>query len=114
MKKIALLLTAVFLLAAPALGAPTPVKVGDDFFKPGKVTITKGQKVTWNWVGSDTHNVALWKPGKNVDKDDPAKRSSVKTKGSFTYKFRIAGKWRAICEIHPNSMRMPVTVKRPG
>jgi len=31
------------------------VKVGDSFFRPGKVTIGRGTKVTWNWGGVLLH-----------------------------------------------------------
>ena len=100
--------TALALLALPAAAGTTPaVKIGDNFFKPGKVTIQKGQKVVWRWKGSNPHNVALKKPGSG----NVSKRSAVKASGKFRYRFRKTGKWKVLCEIHPSSMRMKVVVK---
>lgn len=114
MRKLALSLVVVAaVLASPAAaGGPKLVKVDDNFFKPTRVSILKNQKVTWQWKGSDLHNVAVFKPGTVPFEDDPKKRSRVKTKGDFTHQFRSTGTWKAFCEVHPNSMTMKVVVKR--
>ena len=110
MAKLALVLIAVIAVAVPlAHAAPKQVTVGDNFFKPEKVRVKKGGKVTWRWNGSNPHNVALKKPGRRK----VAKRSAVKTSGKFTFKFRRVGKWRAVCELHPTTMRMRIVVRRP-
>ena len=114
MRKLALSITAVAVIGAsvPAV-AQSPdsatVKVRDDFFKPKKVTIKKGGKVTWKWRGSSNpHNVAIKKPGA----DKVSKRSAVKTgKGKYSYTFKRTGTWRVLCEIHPRNMKMRVVVK---
>ena len=107
MRKLALSLTGLALLAAPATAGTPVVKVDDNFFKPGKVTVKKGGKVVWKWVGSNPHNVELRKPnGKR------AKSSPIKTSGKFRHRFRKVGKWRAICVVHPTTMRMKVVVKK--
>ena len=111
MRKIALSITsaAVALAAVPATAATPVVAVKDNFFKPDRVVIKKGEKVTWRWKGSNPHNVAIKKPGTNK----VVKRSTVKTEGSYTTRFRSTGKWRVLCEIHPQSMTMRVIVKSP-
>lgn len=110
MRRLALSLTTLAVLAVPAsAGAPSVVNVDDDFFKPTKVTIVKGDSVVWKWKGSDQHNVALMKPGS----DRVKRRSSVKRKGRFQHEFGVVGRWRALCEIHPETMLMKVVVKRP-
>ena len=111
MRKLALSLTAavVLALAVPATGATPVVLVKDDFFKPERVVIKKGGKVTWRWKGSNPHNVAIKKPGSSKI----AKRSSVKTEGTYTTRFRSTGKWRVLCEIHPQRMTMRVIVRNP-
>ena len=104
------LITGLF-LALPAQAAPPVVKAGDDFFSPKKVTIKKGGRVVWKFVGENAHNVALWAPGRSLSRE-PTKRSDVKTSGRFTYTFRKAGTWRVVCEIHPSDMRGKVVVTR--
>jgi plastocyanin len=104
------LIVLAFLAVPAAAGGPPVVKVDDDFFEPERVAVQKGGKVVWKWKGEDTHNVALWKPGRSLSKE-PTKRSGVKTSGKFSYRLRSVGRWRVICEIHPNSMRMKVRVK---
>ena len=83
--------------------------VKDDFFKPERVVIKKGGQVTWRWRGSNPHNVALKPPGSS----HVSKRSTVKTSGHYTTRFRKVGKWHVLCEIHPTKMRMRVIVRRP-
>ena len=96
MRKLALSLTAgvVLALAVPATAATPVVLVKDDFFKPERVVIKKGGAVTWRWKGSNPHNVAIKKPGSNK----VVKRSTVKTSGKYTTRFRSTGKWRVLCE----------------
>lgn len=109
MRKLALLLITVVAVSVPlAHAAPTKVLVRDNFFKPKKVKIKKGSKVRWRWRGSNPHNVALRKPGSRK----VVKRSALKTSGRFTYRFRRAGKWRAVCDVHPTTMRMRIIVRR--
>ena len=109
MRKITLSLLAAVAIVPAAYAATTEVKVKDDFFKPKRVEINKGDKVTWRWKGSSNpHNVAIKKPGATK----PFKRSDVKTgSGKYSSKFRRTGTWRVLCEIHPRNMTMRVVVK---
>ena len=111
MRKLALSITAAVAVAAavPATAATPVVLVKDDFFKPERVVIKKGGKVTWRWKGRNPHNVAIKKPGTNR----VVKRSTVKTSGTYTTRFRSTGKWRVLCEIHPRNMTMRVIVRNP-
>ena len=112
MRKIALSIAAAAVLVAlavPATAATPVVLVKDNFFKPDRVVIKKGGQVTWRWRGSNPHNVAIKKPGTNR----VVKRSTVKTEGSYTTRFRSTGRWRVLCEIHPRNMTMRVIVKSP-
>jgi plastocyanin len=108
MSKLAISLVIAAVLVPSAFAATSTVKVKDDFFKPKRVEIEKGDKVTWRWKGSNIHNVALKKPGKKRI----AVASEFKTEGKFTHKFRRVGTWRVLCETHPRNMRMRVVVSR--
>jgi plastocyanin len=85
------------------------VLVGDAFFKPGgKLTVAKGTTVSFTWgkKGKGTevdHNVTS--KGKSGDKV----KSGDRDKGTFRHKFTKTT--LVICTIHPDSMRLKVTVK---
>jgi plastocyanin len=106
MRKLLISLVIAALVAPTAFAATTKVKVKDDFFKPKRVEISKGDKVRWVWRGESVHNVALKKPGKST----VARRSDFKTSGKFTHKFRKVGTWKYLCETHPEDMRGKVVV----
>lgn len=106
---LAIAAAAVVVAGVPATAATPVVLVKDNFFKPERVVIKKGGKVTWRWRGSNPHNVAIKKPGTNR----VVKRSTIKTEGSYTTRFRRIGKWRVLCEIHPRNMTMRVIVRAP-
>jgi plastocyanin len=95
--------------AHPAAAKPKTVLIGDAFFKPdGKLTIAKGTTVSFTWgkKGRGTeieHNVTS--KGKKGDKV----RSGDRDKGTFKHKFEKTT--LVICTIHPDSMRLKVTVK---
>jgi plastocyanin len=108
MSKLAISLIVAAVLVPSAFAATSKVKVDDNFFKPKRVEISKGDKVRWVWKGDDIHNVALKKPGKRR----VSVRSEFKTEGKFRFKFRRVGTWRVLCETHPRNMRMKVVVSR--
>ena len=109
MRRIVLSLLILALIVPLAHGATKTVLVKDDFFDPDRVRVKKGDSVTWRWRGDDVHNVALKKPGSNRI----VRASAFKTDGKFTHKFRRVGKWRILCESHPDDMRMRVIVRNP-
>jgi plastocyanin len=102
---IALAVMAATLVAAPALAAGSnSVKVGDSFFRPGKITIGRGTKVTWNWGGVLLHNVTV--------KSGPVKfHSKTFVTGRFSHTFTRKGKYVIFCTLHPTNMRETIIVK---
>lgn len=106
MRKVTVTLLALAAMVPAAYAATTEVKVKDNFFKPDRVEINKGDKVTWRWKGSNVHNVALKKP----DRTRISIASEFKTEGKFTHQFGRVGTWRVLCETHPRKMRMKVIV----
>jgi plastocyanin len=107
---LALLVAAVLALTAvPAGAAPKQVtikgSVGLYSFKPGKVTITKGHKVSWSWDSDAEHNVHF---GEKLD----GKHSKTAAKVSdFTIKFRKTGTFKYRCTVHDFTGK--VVVKAP-
>jgi plastocyanin len=102
---IPLVVLAAALVSAPALAAGgKQEKVGDSFFRPNRLTIGHGTKVTWNWAGVLEHNVTV--------KSGPSKfRSHTVVKGSYSHVFTKKGTYVIYCTLHPTSMRETITVK---
>jgi plastocyanin len=90
--------------AGLALSASTQAKLEDSFFRPGKITIKRGAKVTWKWTGYLVHNVTV--------KKGPVKfHSRDLTHGaSFSHVFTKKGSYRLVCTLHPG-MTETVLVK---
>jgi plastocyanin len=109
MRRITLALAITAILVPLAHAATTEVKIKDNFFKPDRVEIKKGDKVLWRWKGSDLHNVAGKKPGSN----NIAFASAFKTDGKYSHRFGKVGTWKLLCENHPRKMRMKVIVSAP-
>ncbi len=110
MRKLAGVLVVAALIAVPAVSAvaspPTKkVKIGNFFFKPKKMTIRKGTKVTWTWASAGIkHNVSV--------KRGPVKfHSGKKSKGTYSFTFKKKGTYHLICTIHPTLMKETVVVK---
>ncbi len=107
MKKLALpALAAVAATAAlvpNASGATKTVRVDDDVFRPGSLSINVGDTVVWRWVGDNPHNVTVTR--------GPVKfRSSTKRSGTFSRRMRRGGRYRIVCTIHPG-MDMTLRVR---
>jgi plastocyanin len=97
-------LAACAALAVPALAATRSVKIGDNFFSPKAMTISKGTTVRWTWTGRAPHNVTVASGPQRF-------RSGNKTgKGSFTHRFTATGRYRIVCTIHPG-MQQTIRVR---
>ena len=95
--------------AATAYAATRNVKVGDDYFvkagSPRTITVKKGTKLKFKWVGKAPHNVTTQK--------GPMKfQSPTQTKGTFSKKLSKKGTYVLYCTIHGlNVQRLTVKVK---
>lgn len=109
----ALLIAIVALAALLAFGgvaaaAPkTTVTIGDNFFAPSSKTIAAGTKVRFKWTGNHRHNVTKKSgPGQGF------KSQTTRSNGvNFAKKFNKPGVYRLICTIHPEEMRLRLTVE---
>ena len=87
--------------------ATKTIDVGDNFFAPKDKKIKKGDKLAFNWVGSEEHDVARAKgPGKFFE-SGPITGSGVQ----YSHKFKDAGKYKIICTLH-QEMKMNLEVKK--
>jgi plastocyanin len=96
----------ILMIASGAAGrASETVDVGDNFFAPTNLKIKKDDRVKFNWVGAETHDVARVKgPGKFFE-SGPIRESGIQFKHKFTKK----GTYKLICTLH-EEMKMRVEV----
>jgi plastocyanin len=108
-KLIGLAVTASLAVAAavPAAASSTRhVKIGDFFFHPRSLTISRGTKVTWSWTGGSgiAHTVTV--------RSGPARFSSgARSTGSYSHVFTKAGTYHLYCKIHPSTMKATIVVR---
>ena len=102
----ALLLVGVLAVAAGAAAAsgPKTVNLGDNFFKPTKVTVTAGTTVTWKWTGGNTHNVTVVSGPEKFHSGD-------QDTGTYTHTMVKPGTYKIVCTFHPG-MEMTLKVKK--
>ncbi|CAA9532584.1 MAG: hypothetical protein AVDCRST_MAG85-3817 [uncultured Solirubrobacteraceae bacterium] len=81
-------LVALAIAAIPAFAATKTVKVDDNVFSPKALTMKKGDKIKFVWVGDAPHNVKG--AGINI---------GTRTSGTKTVTIRKAGTF--VCTIHP-------------
>ena len=110
-KPLAAALTATLLvtLAASALAATRTVRVGDNYFVRARgvptVTVSRGDRVTWRFVGDDPHNVRASR--------GPARFSSpTKRSGRYSRRMTRRGTYTIVCDIHgARDQRMKLVVR---
>jgi plastocyanin len=77
------------------------VTVGDNFFRPARLSVRTGTRVRWRWRGQDRHNVTAV--------SGPQRFSSrTQQTGSFTRTLRRRGRYRIVCTLHGQSMQIRV------
>lgn len=106
----ALLVVGALALAAGVAAASGPkatsktVSLGDNFFKPTKMTVTAGTTVTWKWTGGNTHNVTVVSGPEKFHSGD-------QQTGTYTHTMTKPGTYKIVCTFHPG-MDMTLKVKK--
>jgi hypothetical protein len=83
-----------------------PLGVGDDFFRPERVSARVGEPLTWSFDGARPHSVSV--------ANGPRGFSSLywgRTSGTYTFTPRKAGIYRLTCLVHPTRMAQTVVVR---
>lgn len=118
---VAIGLAAAALLGVTAASArapqkpPVKVTVNDFYFAPTTVTIRKGGSVKWVWSATNTypHDVHLKKgPASLKRKGSYSTKTTAVTGAHFQKTFETTGTYKYICTVHPDEMRMTITVKK--
>ena len=85
----------------------TTVRVLDNIFKPRKVKVVVGTKVTWKWGGVAVHNVVVTKGPQKF-------KSKTFAKGKYSRTISKPGKYLIVCTIHPGmNMQLRATAAAP-
>jgi plastocyanin len=82
------------------------IEIGDDFFRPGKVTAKAGETVTWRFGGTKPHSVSV--------ANGPRGFSSIywgRTTGSYSVTPTVKGTYKLVCLVHPTTMAQTLEVK---
>jgi len=82
------------------------VTVDDDFYSPTKLTIKKGSTVRWVWQNGGTNDPHT------VTENHGRFSSHEMMSGSYAHRFTKVGSYVIFCEVHPDEMRIRVTVRR--
>ena len=91
-------------VAASALAATKTITIGDNFFKPKAVTVSKSTTVKWVWRGKKPHNVTVI--------SGPVKFTSpTKKSGTYSKKVTKAGTYKIICTIHGSVQSLTLKVR---
>jgi plastocyanin len=78
--------------------------VGDYRFGNQRVTVRRGTRFTWRFIGTVTHDVTL--ASGPVGFASPSQRS-----GTYSFRFTRRGTYRLFCSLHPAQMTQIVTVR---
>ena len=100
-------------VVAPAQAGKTVkknIKIGDYYFAPEKLTVKKGTVVIWHWpkIAGDQHDVKLKKGPKGAKK---FQSDIFAADVSYKQTLKVAGKYSIICSLHPDTMKLTITVK---
>ena len=78
------------------------VVLRDIAFKPERISVKKGDTVTWRFQDKGIpHNVVA---------DDGSFKSDTKDSGTFEHSFDTAGSFPYTCTVHPDTMKGTVQV----
>jgi plastocyanin len=89
---------------APAAARTVDVRVGDNFYRPGRLSVPPRTRVRWNWRGDDVHDVFVSSGPRRF-------KSRRQVRGSFARTLRARGTYRIFCTVHGQSMRMRIRVR---
>jgi plastocyanin len=102
-------------LVVPQLARPSgafrsfdgsPLSIGDNFFRPQKITARVGETVTWSFDGVLPHTVTV--------ANGPRGFSSIywgRTGGTYSVTPQVPGTYRLTCLVHPTRMAQTLEVK---
>ena len=96
----------VALAVAPAqAGSAVTIRIADDLFSPGSLTVKKNTPLRFRWVGDSPHDVVATRGKKKIWS------IGLRTKGTVTRTFKSAGTYKLVCTVHAPDMRATIKVR---
>ncbi|HEX8066878.1 MAG TPA: hypothetical protein VF520_10155 [Thermoleophilaceae bacterium] len=89
---------------APFTGGP--IKVADDYFRPGKLTARVGERISWEFRGTKPHTVTVANGPRGFSSLYSGQRGGV-----FTFTPTVRGTYRLTCLVHPTTMGQTLKVR---
>jgi plastocyanin len=86
---------------APRAARTVNVTVGDDFYRPARLSVAPRTRVRWVWRGRDIHNVTVTSGPRRFS-------SRTQVRGTFARRLRARGTYRIVCTVHGQTMRIRV------
>ena len=83
-----------------------PMAVGDDWFRPAKITAKAGLPITWRFSGKKGHSVTVANGPRGFSSHYNGRQS-----GTYTVTPKVKGTYRLTCLVHPTSMSQTLEVK---
>jgi plastocyanin len=84
----------------------SPLAVGDDFFRPGRITAKLGEPVTWEFTGVKPHTVTVANGPQGF-----STHYVGQTSGKYTFTPPERGLYRMTCLVHPTTMGQDLRVE---
>lgn len=78
-------------------GGTETVEVDDNEFVPAELTIEPGTTVTWEWVGSNQHNI---NPGSQPEDANWEGQTDLQAEGTYEHTFETEGTYEYVCDPH--------------
>jgi plastocyanin len=82
-------------------------RIGDQFFRAGRVQARVGQRLTWNFTGVEPHSVTVANGPRGFSSNYLGE-----VRGSYSFTPTVPGTYRLTCLIHPTTMAQTLVVKR--
>jgi plastocyanin len=81
-------------------------RIGDQWFKPQRLTAKVGEKITWRFDGFEPHSVTVANGPRGVSSSYLGN-----TSGTYSFTPTVPGTYRLTCLIHPTTMAQTLKVR---
>jgi hypothetical protein len=89
----------------PFRGAPLPI--GDQWFRPARLTSKVGRRITWRFAGVEPHSVTVANGPRGFSSNYLGR-----VEGTYSFTPTVPGTYRLTCLIHPTTMGQTLRVTR--
>ncbi len=81
--------------------------VGDQYFRPARLTSNAGERITWRFAGVEPHSVTVANGPRGFSSNYLGQAA-----GEYSFTPTVPGTYRLTCLIHPTTMGQTLKVTR--